>query len=143
MAALESVMQIRIAVLADYTNITNNGKLNILGIFSQIHAGSVPATHAFMNLVIQFAFEAIEASDKNVKIILQDADAKQVLSLEGILSISKPNSPDPIVINQVVPLQNIVFPHYGSYEFAIEVDGETVPAQVPVDILPVPSPTPH
>jgi len=61
-------MQLRIAALADYTNITDNGKLNILGIFSQIHAVSVPATHPQMQFVVQFAFEPIETGDKAIRI---------------------------------------------------------------------------
>src|SRR5436309_887217 len=132
-------MQIRIAVLADYTNITDNGKLNILGIFSQIQAAQVPVVHSQMQVVIQFAFELIEVGTKNIHIILQYADGNQILSLEGTLNIAKPTTPDPVIINQVLALQNVVFPQFGSYEFVIELDGEMIPAQVPVDILPLPS----
>lgn len=133
-------MQIRIAVLADYTNITNNGKLNILGIFSQIHASNVPTMHAQMHVVVQFAFEPYEAGEKQVRIALQDEDGNQVLALEGLLNIAPSGSPDPIVVNQVLPLQNVVFPHFGSYEFVIQVDGEDLPTQIPVDILPISPP---
>jgi hypothetical protein len=128
-------MQLRIAALADYTNITDNGKLNILGIFSQIHAERVPATHAQMQLVLQFAFEPFESGDKTIRIALQDADAQELLSMEGTIQLAQPHSPDPIVVNQIVVLQNVTFPNFGSYEFVIQVDGETIPAFVPVDIL--------
>jgi Family of unknown function (DUF6941) len=132
-------MQLRIAALADYTNITDNGKLNILGIFSQIHAVNVPATHPQMQFVVQFAFEPIETGDKAIRIALQDADGNELLAMEGTLNLPHPATADPIVVNQIVVLQNVVFPHYGNYEFVIEVDGETVPAHVPVDVLPAPS----
>ena len=56
--------------------------------------------------------------------------------MEGTINLPKTSSPDPIVVNQILVLQNVVFPHFGSDEFVIEVDGETVPAHVPVDILP-------
>lgn len=132
-------MQLRIAALADYTNITESGKLNILGIFSQIHATSVPAVHPQMQFVVQFAFEPAETGDKTIRIVLQDDDAVQVLAMEGQLSLPSPNTADPVVVNQILVLQNIVFPHFGSYEFVIEVDGETIPAHVPVDVLPAPT----
>lgn len=132
-------MQLRIAALADYTNITESGKLNILGIFSQIHATSVPAVHPQMQFVVQFAFEPIETGNKTIRIVLQDDDGVEVLAMEGQLSLPPPNTADPVVVNQILVLQNVVFPHFGSYEFVIEVDGETIPAHVPVDVLPAPS----
>jgi hypothetical protein len=130
-------MQIRIAALADYTNVTENKKLNIMGIFSQVHAVNVPAVLLQMQFVVQFAFEPSETGEKNIRILLQDADGQQVLSLEGRANIPRPEGPDPIVVNQVIVLQNVVFPHFGSYEFVIEVDGETMPVKVPVDVIPV------
>src|SRR5262245_36904659 len=129
-------MQLRIAALADYTNITESGKLNILGIFSQIHTPSVPAVHPQMQFVVQFAFDPIETGDKTIRIALQDDDGNELLSMQGTMNLAKPSTPDPIVVNQILVLQNIVFPRFGSYEFVIEVDGETIPAHVPVDILP-------
>lgn len=134
-------MQLRIAALADYTNITESGKLNILGIFSQIHAASIPAAHPQMQFVVQFAFEPEETGDKTIRIALQDADGNELLSMQGQITLPRPDTPDPVVVNQILVLQNVVFPHFGSYEFVIEVDGETIPAHVPVDILPA-RPTP-
>lgn len=130
-------MQLRIAALADYTNITDNGKLNILGIFSQIHAANVPAAHPFMQLVLQFAFEAYEIGAHEIRVVLQDEDANELLSMQGNLEIANPQSPDPIIVNQILVLQNVVLPHFGSYEFVIQVDGETIPAQIPLDVLPI------
>jgi hypothetical protein len=129
-------MQLRIAALADYTNITDNGKLNILGIFSQIHASAVPAVHPQMQFVVQFAFEPIEAGEKKIRIVLQDEDARPLLTAEGTLNIQAPNSADPIIVNQILVLNNVAFPHFGSYEFVIDVDDETLPTQVPLDVLP-------
>ena len=133
---MESSMQIRIAALADYTNVTDNGKLNILGIFSQIHAPDVPAMHPLMQFVLQFAFEPLETGEKSIRVALQDADGQELLSMEGRLDIPRPESADPVVVNQILVLQNVVFPQFGNYEFVIEVDGETVPARVPLYILP-------
>lgn len=132
-------MQLRIAALADYTNVTETGKLNILGIFSQIHAAQVPAVHAQMQFVLQFAFDPLESGVKQIQIILQDEDGQAILNAEGTLHIAATDSHDPIVVNQILVLQNVVFPHFGSYEFVLLVNGETIPAHVPVDILPAPT----
>lgn len=131
-------MQIRIAALADYTNITGNGKLNIMGIFSQIHAVAVPAKHPMMQFVVQFAFEPAETGEKNIRILLQDADGKVVVSLEGVLQIPPASGSDPVIVNQLLELHDVLFPVFGSYEFVIEIDGETMPIKVPLDVLPIP-----
>ena len=131
-------MQIRIAALADYTNLTDNGKLNIMGIFSTIYATAVPAVHQQMQFVLQLAFEPNETGERTIRIVLQDADGRQILSVEGSLNIPHPENPERVIINQVVGLHNVLFPRYGSYEFVIEVDGEAVPAQIPLDIVPTP-----
>ena len=128
-------MQLRIAALADYTNITNNGKLNILGIFSQIFAANVPATHLQMRLVLQFAFDQTDIGEKPVRIVLQDEDGRVVLSVEGTLIIPNHQGPDPIIVNQVMLLQNVVFPEFRGYEFAVEIDGQPLPVKVPVDVV--------
>ncbi len=139
-------MQIRIAALADYTNVTAEGKLNILGIFSQLYAPGVPARHPSMQFVVQFAFEPTETGEKNIRIALQDADGVQVLSLQSSLMIQAAPGPDPVVVNQVLVLQDVVFPKFGSYEFAIELDGEPMPLKIPLDVIqkgPLPQPGQH
>ena len=92
-----------------------------------------------MQFVVQLAFEPMEVGDKTIRIVLQDADGKEILALDGKLNIQKQDSPDPVVVNQILVLQNVVFPHFGSYEFVIEVDGETLPAHVPLDVIPTPA----
>lgn len=128
-------MQVRIAALADYTNITAENKLNILGIFSQLYAPGVPARHPSMQLVVQFAFEPSETGKKRIKILLQDADGGQVLSLETPMEVPPAPGPDPVVLNQVLVLQDVIFPRFGSYEFAIELNGEPMPVRIPLDVV--------
>jgi hypothetical protein len=136
-------MQLRIAALADYTNITQNGKLNILGIFSQIQASQIPAVHPQMQLVLQFSFEVLETGSKSIKVILQDVDGRSILTVDGVINLPTHLGPDPIILNQVMQMQNVAFPNFGSYEFAIELDGQTLPIRVPVDVIPASSSDPR
>jgi len=45
-------MKARIAVLADYANVTADRKLNVMGVFNVINASRVPAIHRQMQLVV-------------------------------------------------------------------------------------------
>ena len=51
-------MRVSLALLADYSNVSREGKLNILGIFDTIYAPRFPTTHAHLQLVVRFEAEA-------------------------------------------------------------------------------------
>ena len=46
-------MQVKLALLADYANVTAEGKLNILGIFDRINVVGVPAVHPQMHFILR------------------------------------------------------------------------------------------
>jgi len=47
-------MEVVLAVLADYANVSQEGKLNIMGIFDIISSEKFPTFHPEMKLVVQF-----------------------------------------------------------------------------------------
>lgn len=121
------------AVLADYVNVTIDGKLNIMGIFDVIRAPSFPVIHPQMRLVLKLQGSPSErGSTKSIQIKLLDADGKQLLEIATTLSIPEvaPLSPE---FPQVIELNGIPFMHPGTYQFSILVNGEekaTVPFSV-------------
>jgi hypothetical protein len=48
-------MEVTVAVLADYANVSQDGKLNIMGIFQEINATSLPFVLPQMYLVMSFS----------------------------------------------------------------------------------------
>ncbi len=120
-------MRVKIAALADYATISQEKKLSILGIFSQINASDVPCAHPQMVIVVQFEFEPPEAGhEKHFGIELQDEDGRLITSITGTGIIPESKEAEPVVVNQAVTLRNIVFPEFGQYEFKILLDGEPV-----------------
>ena len=131
-------MKTRIVALADYTNITKTNTLNILGIFSKLFAPNAPVVHPQMQVVAQFEFEHDELGEKHVKVVLMDIDGNEVLSLEGPMLVPGNNTPDPVIVNQVIQLHNVVFPKFGHYEFAFEIDGKPLDVRLPIELSPMP-----
>ena len=133
-------MQIPLAVLADYANVTAEGKLNIMGIFNTIFvAGGFPSTHPQLQLVFQFVVPAAERGEKKtIDIKLLDADGMILVSLtsETQLPADMPANQE---IPQIVGLAGLVFPHPGDYAFSILVNGEEKKS-VALHVLPVPMP---
>lgn len=133
------MIKIPFALLADYSNISREGKLNILGIFTQLYAPKEPVTHPQMQLVYTLEADRAETGRKHrLEIELIDGDGKKVFSFGGDLEFSQPPAGETRVIaNQNLVMNNIQFPHFGKYEFKILVNGE-VRGEVEFNVIPTP-----
>ncbi len=120
-------MEVNLAVLADYANVSQDGKLNIMGIFQEVNPPALPFSLPQLYLVV--AFEAGPAefdSWKDVRIALLDSDGSEMLALEGQAQVPRPPRPGRrAYINQVIGMNGITFEHPGDYGFSILVGGET------------------
>lgn len=133
-------MKIPLALLADYANVTAEGKLNIMGIFNTIFVpGGFPTVHPQMRLIFQFLVSPAErGSTKTIEIKLLDADGNVLLGLTSTVQL-----PQDLPINQEIPqiieLNGLVFPKVGDYAFSILVNGEEK-TTAPFHVLPIPTP---
>ncbi len=130
-------MQIPLALLADYANVSAEGKLNIMGIFDTIFVpGGFPTTHAQMRLIFRYLIPVSErGSTKTIDIRLLNADGVILLGLNSTMKI-----PDDLPTNQEIPqileLNGLVFPEPGEYAFSILVGGDEK-ARVPFRVVPM------
>jgi hypothetical protein len=112
-------------VLADYSNVTREGKINILGVFDVIRAFRFPATHPEMQLVIGFEADISEKNhEKEVEVRLIDERGEQLLNLRGRIAVGDTTAGTLLFYPQVLVLRSISFPCAGNYQFDIYVDGE-------------------
>jgi len=128
-------MDVTLAVLADYANVTKEGKTNILGIFDIMYSKTFPFVWNTMQLVIRFKAPRSEANTtKSVLVKLLDADGKQILEIGGQFTLGKPNNNAMnIQTNQFLVLNNLKFEKPGDYVFSVLVNGDeksTVPLKV-------------
>jgi hypothetical protein len=118
-------MDVKLGLIADYANVSQEGKLNVMGIFSRILAPSFPASHPLLHLVLVFSAQAGEKGlNKDVRIRLLDGDGKSLMELNGQFPI--PEAPGPTVeLQQIFAIQMLQFQAPGDYAFHILVNGET------------------
>jgi|SRR3990172_2157277 len=118
-------MEVPLALLADYANVSREGKLNVMGVFNRIWATEFPTVHPEMQLVFRLeAGPAERGQDTKIEIKLLDEDGKVIQHLEGHLSIPE-ESPQPTVqIDQIVKFSGVTFERQGDYRFDILVGGE-------------------
>lgn len=126
-------MKVRFALLADYSNVTQEGKLNVMGVFDIIHAQQFPVKHAEMQLVVRFEADISERKQhKDVQVRLINEHGNKILELNGRLTVADAKPGDLLFCNQILVLRNVVFPSPGDYQFDIYVDDKlhSVPLKV-------------
>jgi hypothetical protein len=129
------VLEVNLAVLADYANVSQDGKLNIMGIFQEINATSLPFPLPQMYLVMSFSAGPAEFdSQRPIRIVLLRADGEEILNLEGQMQVPRPTRPGSrAYLNETIGLAGVTFDQAGDYGFSILVGGDekaTVPLHV-------------
>jgi hypothetical protein len=117
-------VQVKLAVLADYANVTAEGKLNILGIFDRINLTQVPAVHPQMHLVLRLEAHAAERERAHkVEIRLHDPDGATIFEVNGDI-VPHGDGVQPLSTNQILTLNNLQLQKIGSYNFVIFINND-------------------
>lgn len=126
-------MQVKLALLADYANVTAEGKLNILGIFDRINVQSLPAVHPQMHLILRLEAHPAERDRTHiVEIRLHDPDGDTVFEVKGDL-VPHGQSGRTIATNQILTLNNLQLGKTGGYTFVVFVDND-LKSEVPLGV---------
>lgn len=122
-------MRIPMAVLADEANVSQEGKLNLLGIFDRIAAPEFPVVHPRM--VFAFRLEA-EYGDAGrtlpVRVHLEDEDGQKMFDAAGEIATPMVPPGEFSTANQLFTMVGVQFPRPGTYRFVLQVGDE--PAHV-------------
>lgn len=110
-------------LVADYANITREGKLNVMGIFNDIFAHSFPARHSSMHLVSILGAELGEyGQTRDFTVRLLDADGNPIFDLSGQFQVPRGGQGRKPKVNLILELKDIVFPNEGIFQFVLLVD---------------------
>ncbi|HST57153.1 MAG TPA: hypothetical protein VLK84_00615 [Longimicrobium sp.] len=129
------------AVLADEANVSQEGKLNLMGIFDRIAAADFPVVHPKM--VFAFRVEA-EFADSGrmfpVRVSMEDEDGNALFEAAGEMMAPHVVPGEYSTANQLFALVGVQFPRAGLYRFIVQV-GDTPPHETPLLVQPAPSAT--
>ena len=133
-------MRVEVAVLADYANIAEGGKLNVMGMFDHIRAPSFPCVHPSMVLALRLRVEFEDrARDHAIEVRLVDEDGQLLGGGDGKISVGPIPPGEGQIVNQILPFVHAVFPKAGGYSFLVRWDGEEK-ARVPLSLTQVAPP---
>lgn len=116
-------MEVDLAVIADAANVSQEGKLNVLGIFDTIWGTRFPLRHGTMVFVVRVEGTFAEQGDHRLELRLIDADGAQIFKAEGPLRLAGATPGRPLKPHIILGLSGVVFPAAGDYSFEVLIDG--------------------
>ena len=129
-------MKITMMLIADYASVDpQTGKLNILGIFRNIEAQSLPTVHPRLSLVVKLEGEAnASQSEHAFQLDVADEDGASILNVEGPFSM--PASEPGILpeCNLILESNGLHIPYAGQYRFHLTVDEGRVEASTVMQV---------
>jgi len=119
-------MDVTLALLADAANVSQDGKLNIMGIFNALGAQQFPVVHPQMALVLRFeASRAEEGKQRQVELQLANSDGAKLFKIGAQLMVPTGSPPgQPIRLNHILMLNNVQFEKAGDYMFSVLVNDD-------------------
>jgi hypothetical protein len=123
------------AFLADEANVSQEGKLNVLGIFDRIAATAFPTVHPRM--VFAFRVQSGYADSGQpfpVRVRLMDEDGGVLFDASGEMVAPQVQPGEFSTANQVFTLVGVQFQKPGSYKFVIGL-GELPPHETPFSVV--------
>ena len=128
-------MQITLAVLADYANITAEGKLNIMGVFDVVRANILPSRQPQMRLVFMIEGTYAERDrPSQIEINMQDPNGRTVFAVSGEFILTGGAPGHPLQSHQILELIDTTFRTSGVHTFNIFINRE-LKRQVPLNVL--------
>lgn len=128
-------MDVTVAVLADYANLSRDGKLNIMGIFQELNPPVLPFAMPQMYLVLSLTAGPAEFNTtRTVRIPLLHSDGQEILAMEAQMTVPSARRPGSrVYISETIGLSGITFSHAGDYAFHILI-GDDEKAVVPLHV---------
>ncbi len=128
-------MHVTFALFADAANLSQEGKLNILGVFDALQVGTLPALHPRATLVVHLKGVPSDAGSHRVTLHWVSPSGSELWSSDGELGVA---APPPNVTEMDFPLiaqLDLPLDVSGRYLMRVGLDGMTH-AEVPVQVRP-------
>ena len=118
-------MELQLALVCDHAKTTDDGKLDVHGIFNDLYAPAFPALQDHMVLVLALEWSRSDSGRYRFRVELTDPDGKPTLSVEGHTDVdSRPEDRPPARTRLMLPLEKVVFPKPGAYKFKVQLKGK-------------------
>lgn len=133
-------MRVALGFLADEANVSQDGKLNVLGMFDRIAAATFPVVHPKMVFVFRVVFDFADGGRAlPVQVRMVDEDGQTMFEANGEITAPPVAPGDFFTANQLFALVGVQFPRPGTYSFLVTVDDQE-PHETPLIVSHPPVP---
>lgn len=117
-------MHLQLALICDDAREGPEGKLDVHGVFHDLYAPGFPAKQERMVLVLVVEWARSDQGRFKFRVDLEGPEGKATLTLDGHTDVD-PRDPDrpPARTRLVMPLEEVIFPRPGRYDFTVRVKG--------------------
>lgn len=126
-------MHLSFAVFADAANLSQEGKLNVMGVFDALQVGGFPAVHPRATLVVRLKGGSDDIGTHSLVMRWVNPRGQELWNSEGQIEIG---APPPGVFEMDLPLIaqiDLPLDGPGRYAMAISVDGVQT-AELPIHV---------
>jgi hypothetical protein len=117
-------MHVSFALFADAANLSQEGKLNILGVFDALQVATLPAVHPRAHLVVHLKGSGTDTGTHTVSFRWLSPSGQELWNSSGDLNVG---APPPGITEMDLPLiaqLDLPMDAAGSYSMAIAIDGQ-------------------
>lgn len=120
-------MRILASSLCDHASAAADGKLDMHGVFHDLYAPGFPARQDSMTLVLVLEWGRGDNGRYSFRVDVTGPGGRPTLTVEGRSEVSpRPADRPPPRTRVILPLEDVMFPSPGRYEFRITAKGRTL-----------------
>ena len=126
-------MQVSFAVFADAANLSQEGKLNVLGVFDALQVGSLPAVHPRAHLVVHLKGTPTDVGRHTVTLRWINPSGNELWNSTGELNVGQPPAGVTEMDLPLIAQIDLPIDATGGYRMAISLD-DRPKTEVPVQV---------
>lgn len=137
-----STVDVTFAVVADYANVSREGKLNVMGIFDRVFARQLPARFPPMQLVVRLEADYAELDTEHaIRVQLSSPAGEAVFDIDGTFTPRGGQPGHKTSVNHVLQLGNVPLQEVGTHRVLVWIDGD-LKREVPIHVVQAPDAPP-
>lgn len=118
-------MHLQLSLVCDDARMRADGKMDVQGVFNDLAAPGFPAKQERMVLVTTIEWSRDDEGRHKFKVDLVGPDGRPSLTVDGHTDVDRrPADRPPPRTRLILPLENVIFPRPGRYDFQLRVKGK-------------------
>ena len=117
-------MHISFAVFADGANLSQEGKLNVLGVFDALHVGGFPAMHPRTHFVVRLKGTMDDSGAHRLTFRWNNPQGEELWSSDGELNLAPGPNPVMEMDLPIIAVLDLPLNMPGMYTMQVALDGE-------------------